>query len=200
MFYIKQKYVVEENINKSRFIALLIPVSNKDELAEKLSLIRKDYPKATHYCYAYAINREKGSNDNGEPHGSAGLPILSALNSCNLADCLLVVVRYFGGVKLGLGPLTRAYYSLSSKVIKLASLWVKQKLYKFKLIYNYNLETTIQDTLKQSIITEQNFNDKIETTCLVSDNKLFSNLTSELVISELPSEFILAPYLADKRD
>lgn len=101
----------EQVINKSRFIALVFPVKNTQEVAENLVKARQLYPNARHYVYAYRLhegNFEK-STDDGEPQGTGGRPILEVLQFRELWDVLVVVIRYFGGILLGTGGLTRAY-------------------------------------------------------------------------------------------
>ncbi len=95
---------------KSRFIALLYPVSSPEAVKETLERLRREYHDATHRCFAYRlISGEVRADDAGEPAGSAGSPILRALEGADLYDALGVVVRHFGGVKLGIGGLIRAY-------------------------------------------------------------------------------------------
>jgi uncharacterized YigZ family protein len=96
----------------SKFIAFAYPVSTEDEIAEHLAVIRKKYYDARHHCYAWRLGHELThfrSNDDGEPSGSAGLPILGQIRSKELTNVVVVVVRYFGGVKLGVGGLVQAY-------------------------------------------------------------------------------------------
>jgi uncharacterized YigZ family protein len=101
--------VREEKISGSRFIALASPLTSEKEFEDYLAQIRKRYPKATHYCYAYRLLQKEGFSDDGEPSRSAGMPLLELLRNRHLEEVALVVVRYFGGTKLGLGNLKRAY-------------------------------------------------------------------------------------------
>lgn len=97
---------------KSRFIGDLFLVHDEDEVAKSLSLIQKKHREATHVCYAYVLNEDiekMKSSDNGEPQGTAGAPILNALQKNGLTNVLATVTRYFGGIKLGAGGLIRAY-------------------------------------------------------------------------------------------
>ncbi|HHW61570.1 MAG TPA: YigZ family protein [Syntrophomonadaceae bacterium] len=103
----------EQTEKRSRFIARIIPFSHPDKLDQVLQQVRKDYPGATHYCWAYLIRGENNLrerySDDGEPSGTAGLPILTVLKNSGLQDLMAVVVRYFGGTLLGTGGLVRAY-------------------------------------------------------------------------------------------
>lgn len=103
----------ELSILGSRFIAILSPLDKKEDTDLYLSKAKKDYPKATHYCYAIRFDGYEFCSDDGEPSHSAGLPILNALKSESLDHCILVVVRYFGGTKLGLPRLTKSYRDVS---------------------------------------------------------------------------------------
>lgn len=112
-------YVSEIEINKSRFITLLYKVNSVDQIKDKLDSVRSLYKDATHYCYAYIIDDNKKSSDDGEPGGTAGVPIMEVLLKNDLNFVLCIVVRYFGGIKLGAGGLVRAYSkSVSSSLLE----------------------------------------------------------------------------------
>ena len=96
----------------SRFIALAFPVETEAEVKETVQRLKKEYHDARHHCYAYRLGlggEPWRANDDGEPSGSAGRPILGQIDSAGLSDILVVVVRYFGGIKLGIPGLIRAY-------------------------------------------------------------------------------------------
>ena len=98
--------------NGSRFIAFIYPVETEEEVREIVSGLRKEYHDARHHCYAYRLGYKGDvfrASDDGEPSGSAGRPILGQIDSAGLSDVLVVVVRYFGGIKLGIPGLIRAY-------------------------------------------------------------------------------------------
>ena len=104
----------------SRFLSFAIPVSTVSEAREYIELYRKEYYDARHVCWAYMIGLERTcfrANDNGEPSGTAGKPILGQINSNNLTNILIVVVRYFGGIKLGTGGLIVAYRQAAAEAI-----------------------------------------------------------------------------------
>lgn len=105
----------------SRFIALAVPVSSVDEVKFQLERIRKEYYDARHHCYAYRIGEKPGEfryNDDGEPSGTAGKPIFGQIQSFDLTNILIVVVRYFGGIKLGTGGLIQAYKSAAKDALE----------------------------------------------------------------------------------
>ena len=109
MFVIRDDCNNEIIIKNSRFITFLIKINNLEQIQSNLEKLKKDYPKATHYCYAYIINSNKKSSDDGEPSGTAGIPILNVLEKEKLTNILCIVIRYFGGIKLGASGLVRAY-------------------------------------------------------------------------------------------
>ena len=110
---------------RSKFLAFAIPVHTLDEVKEHLKYYEKKYFDARHVCYAYMLGAERTvfrANDNGEPSGTAGRPILGQINSFELTDVLLVVVRYFGGVKLGTSGLIVAYKAAAQEALNAADI------------------------------------------------------------------------------
>lgn len=104
-------------VSKSRFIGLKYDLNTLDDVKQILENIKKEHKKARHICYAYVYNREVVSekcSDDGEPKGTAGYPILNVIKKNGATNCLVVVVRYFGGILLGAGGLTRAYTKTSA--------------------------------------------------------------------------------------
>ncbi len=116
--------------NKSRFLAFVIPVSDTAEIDSSLAKLRRHYHDASHHCYAFRLIPKddphgcEGHNDDREPAGSAGLPILQQLQKADLQNVLAVVVRYFGGVKLGIGGLVRAYGDATDAALESATVVV----------------------------------------------------------------------------
>lgn len=110
MYTINKNIEHEIIIKNSRFITILIKINNKEDITKNLEKCKINYPRATHYCYAYKIGETiKKSSDDGEPSGTAGLPMLNVLDKENITNILAIVTRYFGGIKLGAGGLIRAY-------------------------------------------------------------------------------------------
>lgn len=108
----------EEVIKKSRFISYFYEVSSVDEVNNILELLKQEHKKARHLPYAYKIENNIKKSDDKEPGGTAGLPIYTVIERNNLNNVLIVIVRYFGGVKLGAGGLLRAYSSGANNVTK----------------------------------------------------------------------------------
>ena len=132
----------EFEIEKSRFICYLNRAFNEEEAKAYILRIKKLHPNATHHCSAFLIGEHselQRSNDDGEPSGTAGVPMLESLRMNKMNDVVAVVVRYFGGIKLGAGGLIRAYSKSVSEAIKLAPLTDKVLTYKYSLTFSYDL-------------------------------------------------------------
>ncbi len=112
----------ETEIKKSRFIARVYPISNRDDVRDRVAEAHRDFPDARHVCWGYQIGRpgsaaEAAMNDDGEPSGTAGKPILNVIQHKDMGDVLVIVIRYFGGIKLGAGGLVRAYAGAAESVL-----------------------------------------------------------------------------------
>lgn len=172
MITIKNNSINEIIIKNSRFITLLYKINSIDEITKYLDEAKKLYPKATHYCYAYILNEYKRSSDDGEPGGTAGLPILNVLEKENINKVLVIVVRYFGGIKLGAGGLVRAYSKSVKEAItnsEIISL-IPGKL--IEIIFDYPQQKQLDYLLKESIIIKQEFNEQITYHVLISNDNL----------------------------
>lgn len=115
-----QMEMEELEINKSRFLAYKLELESLSEVKPFLEKLRKEHKKARHVCFAYVFNKGEISekcSDDGEPSGTAGYPILNVIKKKNLTNVLVAVVRYFGGIKLGAGGLTRAYTKATALVL-----------------------------------------------------------------------------------
>lgn len=131
----------EIDIKKSRFICTLAPIKSEDEAKEIIERISKENNKANHNCYAYLVGDHDQvirESDNGEPSGTAGVPILEVLQKNHLHDTLAIVTRYFGGIKLGAGGLIRAYSNATSSALENIGIvqLVEKQAIEIKLAYN----------------------------------------------------------------
>lgn len=171
-------YVIEKDceneiiIKNSRFITILIKINGKDKVNSFLQDIKIKYPKATHYCYGYIINDYKKSSDDGEPSGTAGIPILNVLEKENITNVLAIVVRYFGGIKLGAGGLVRAYSKAVREAIKNSNLIKLVNGKKIEINFNYSDEKNINYILKEEQIIKKDYSDKVTYIALIKDNIL----------------------------
>jgi len=145
---IKENIINEIEINKSIFITEIIKVKNTSEIKEKLQEIKDKYKDATHYCYAYIVDNNKKSSDDGEPGGTAGVPIMDTLNKMELNYVLCVVIRYFGGIKLGAGGLVRAYRKSVIDALKGKELNELVNGYQLKIKTSYDKQKEIEYILK----------------------------------------------------
>lgn len=137
----------------SRFIAIAAPVKTIADCKQKLADIKKEYPKASHYCLAYRLgldNNQFRVSDDGEPSGSAGRPILGQMDSRGVTDILIVVVRYFGGTLLGVPGLINAYKSAAAMVLQVTPLVRKPVLVPYHLQFDYTKMNEIMTAIKQS--------------------------------------------------
>ena len=168
---IKNNTINEIIIKNSRFICLLIKINSVD-INDILDKIKSDYPKATHYCYAYLYNDIQRFNDDGEPGGTAGMPMLNVLLKEELSNVLCVVIRYFGGIKLGAGGLVRAYTKSVTECLKVTDLMDLEEGYKVRLKFNYNDEKQVKYLLKDSTVLNEKYDLDVEYLVLVNNDVL----------------------------
>jgi len=160
----------ELKIKGSRFIAGIFHASSQAKAEVLYNETKKKYYNASHNCYAYRIRNDLFRySDDGEPSGTAGLPILKKIDSHRLFEVLLIVTRYFGGTKLGMGGLSRAYSDAAKSVLDSASI-IKKTIHKqLRLQFSYNSLPEIQDiiTKYKGIIDQSDYSDKIELICRI---------------------------------
>ncbi len=151
----------------SKFLAFAFPATSELEIKEQLNLLRKKYFDARHHCYAYVLGSDKTkfkAYDDGEPNHSASDPILGQIRSKNLTDVLVVVVRYFGGVKLGVGGLMQAYKAAAEDALKQTSILEIEVTKKIELKFEYSRTPEAMRLVKdfELKILEQSFEDYCE--------------------------------------
>ncbi len=161
-----------EAIKGSRFIGIATPVQSDEEAMQFIAQIKQRFPDARHWCWAYQLREQKRTrfSDDGEPNGSAGKPILAPIVGQGLFDVLVVVVRYFGGVKLGVGGLVRAYSHATNAVLSVAEhveVVPKQIL---NLSYSYEDTGKIASALSVLQLQEENiiYTDRVQSTLAVT--------------------------------
>lgn len=153
----------------SKFIALAFPVTSEDEVKEILASLRKEYHDARHHCYSYIIGF-KGehwrANDDGEPSGTAGRPIHGQIQSFNLTNTLIVVIRYFGGTKLGVSGLINAYKTSAADALNNAQIVVNTVKDIYRITFGYLAMNDIMKLVKEENLglMEQNF----DTSCFIT--------------------------------
>lgn len=169
---IKNSNKYEETIKYSKFISLVFRVYNEEEVKKIINNIKKEYPSATHYCYAYIIENNIKSSDDGEPSKTAGIPILNQIIGHNLNYTLIVVIRYFGGIKLGTGLLTRTYSKVAREVIQKDNIITLIKGYNITIKFNYENIKDIDYILLNSRIISKEYNNNITYNVLVTEETL----------------------------
>ena len=166
----------ELEIKKSIFLATLIPVKDEEEAQEALAKMKKEKRDATHNCSAYRIGTERiyeKSSDDGEPQGTAGHPMLHVLQMNELTNTLAIVTRWFGGIKLGAGGLTRAYTQSLADAVKEADLVRYTPHEKYTVSFPYTTAGAFENHIKGTdiIVKDRQFSDKVTVTFLTPPDK-----------------------------
>lgn len=169
---IQQSTVAEYEINKSRFIAYLERIATENEAIEFIEKTKKKHWDARHNCSAYIIGEKANfqkADDDGEPSGTAGKPMLEVLKKNGLTDVVVVVTRYFGGIKLGAGGLIRAYGTSVTNAISATQIVEKVLFSRLAVTIDYTLLGTLENNLHLSkyIIESKEFTDKVTLNILV---------------------------------
>lgn len=154
-FSIKQIIHSQIKVENSKFIADAFPVETEDDAKKFITETRKKYFDATHHCFAFALGVSRSSvrfSDDGEPSGTAGKKILSALEAKKLSDILIVVTRYFGGTKLGVGGLGRAYFESAADCLSHAHIISKAEFCVLKIAFPFEATNAVMNLLHSSKI------------------------------------------------
>lgn len=163
---------------RSKFLAMAIPVKSTDDVKSHLEALQKKYYDARHICYAYMLGADRTnfrSNDNGEPSGTAGKPILGQINSNELTDILIVVVRYFGGIKLGTSGLIVAYKAAAAEAIAAATVVEKTVDEEIPILFEYPFMNDVMRIVKEE-----------EPAILHQDYDMVCNMTLRIRASLMP--------------
>lgn len=192
MTEINDLYKEPKSVSKSLFkdkgskhFGYVFPVKTKEDIDLRLMELRKKHHSARHVCYAYSLgvlNPETKYTDDGEPHNSAGPPIMGQIQSYQLHNVLIAVVRYFGGTKLGVGGLINAYKTAAKEAIEAGEIINKYQQQKLRLEFPYELMSTLMRTAKQEGITilKQDFTE----TCILDISvrlKIYSQIHQKLI-------------------
>lgn len=188
MKQIDKNAVNEITINKSKFIAKLIKVDNIDLINKEIENVKNEYKGATHYCYAYIIGNIKRFNDDGEPSGTAGMPILNILESNNLDNILCIVIRYFGGIKLGTGGLVRAYTNSIIECLKLTNIKDYELGYLIEINFEIKNANIINNNLKNIDIINKIFTDVVKYKILTNNIDIINNIKPYIIDYEILSK------------
>jgi uncharacterized YigZ family protein len=168
MNLVRTKHSIEDNIKKSRFIGVIVPCADEYAVMQQLRLLAVSYPDASHIAYAYQLKTDNGLvyrfHDAGEPTGTAGKPIFQHLEGKQLINVLVAVIRYFGGVKLGAGGLTRAYSNTARNVIEAADIYPYIEQTTVTLTLDYKQVQPLEYALKRlnGLIIKQDFTEQVK--------------------------------------
>ncbi|WMJ76494.1 MULTISPECIES: YigZ family protein [unclassified Sedimentibacter] len=163
-------------INKSRFIGTALPVENEEQAVEFIESIKKEFKDASHNCYAYVIGENKNIqrySDDGEPSGTAGMPILNVINQENIINAAVVVTRYFGGVLLGTGGLVRAYTRACKAGLDNGLIVDKNLYYNVSFNLDYTLLGKVENELLKNnfIVKDKIYSDHVKIKLIVKDDE-----------------------------
>ncbi len=162
---------------RSKFLAFAFPVSTLEQIKSLLEEYQKRYYDARHVCYAYMLGHQRltfRANDNGEPSGTAGKPILGQINSNELTDILIIVVRYFGGVKLGTSGLIQAYRAAAAEAIAAATIIEKTVDLQLTITFEYPLMNAVMRIVKEEepAILSQTFDNDCQMTLSIRASQM----------------------------
>ena len=170
--HIKSECYSTLTIEKSRFIAYLKPIFNEEEYKEYLKQIKKKHYDSTHVCSALICDNIKRSNDDGEPSETAGVPILNVLEKNNLNNTCALVVRYFGGIKLGAGGLIRAYSNAVVETLKKAIIVEDIKYPKYQIKLSYDIANKLDNFfLKNTLFLNKEYDEEVTITYVLKNEK-----------------------------
>ncbi len=172
-------------VKNSKFLTYCFPGDCEDDFQTFLTEIKSEHPGANHHCYAYRFGKEtisERANDDGEPSGSAGLPILNAMKSASLSNCAVVVVRYFGGVKLGTSGLIKSYRQAAQESIENNVLAILELHYFCKITFPYETTSVVEQIIHREglKIEDKNFSNYVEMT-LSTNKPIYQLILSELM-------------------
>ena len=184
MYFINKEFSSTLEIKKSKFIAHFIPYNDFKSTMQQL---QKDHPKGRHFVYAYRYLNEfdqivENSSDDGEPKGTSGKPSLAVLSGAAIINSAVIIVRYFGGIKLGTGGLVKAYSDAVNLVVKNSELIKYEKLEKKSLIVSYSNLSKIEYTIAQFRVTilDKIFQSDVKL-ILEASKEEFTNLSKDLL-------------------
>jgi len=159
-------------IKNSKFITNIFKLNSENDIGKYLKEIRDKYNDANHHCYAYVYENIKRCSDDGEPSGTAGIPMMQVLEKRELSNLLVIVTRYFGGIKLGASGLVRAYSNSVSTTLDKSEIINLTKGKNIDIIFNYDNIKKIDYLIKDKTILNKEFNDCIKYNLNVDNNTL----------------------------
>lgn len=188
---VKSNSVSEIIIKNSKFITLLIEVFDDTDINKIFEEVKEKYPKATHYCYAYITKTFKKASDDGEPGGTAGMPMLNVLEKEGMINTLAITIRYFGGIKLGAGGLVRAYSkSVRDAIINADTIEIEEG-YSVKVVVSYDEQKNLEYNLKDYEIINKEYLEDVTYTVLIPKDRIdiLSNYSYQIIKEEYIKKF-----------
>ena len=182
----------------SEFIAKVYPIENEQSALNELQNIRKSYFDATHHCFAYRINNNLFKySDDGEPKGTAGIRILNAIDHFEVVNVLLVVIRYFGGTKLGVGPLGKAYYEASINVLNTSKIAEMNLFQMIEVIIDFSNINNFHHIMNQysTTIAKSDFSEKAKFNFFIKPSLIdkittdLTNITNGQIVINIDNEY-----------
>lgn len=186
-------------IKKSEFICTLIPLNDENKINETIDYYKDKYKDATHNCVAYLVGTKERANDDGEPSGTAGLPMLNVLKKQELSNIIAIVTRYFGGIKLGAGGLTRAYSQAVAEALKEANIVEKHLIDVYDISLDYSFTKKFEHLLKVNAIDciNKEYSEQVTYRLYIDDLSFFDTI-QELTSNRYTKEFIKKEYVPVK--
>lgn len=186
-------------IEKSKFITKVYPIQSLDEISSILEELKKEYKDATHHCYAYIFEEKRHFSDDGEPGGTAGMPILNVLENQSLDHILCVVIRYFGGIKLGASGLVRAYTKGVVNALSKSTIITLTKGYHVEIIFDYSNTKSVNYLLKDYSQIKENFQETVSYEFLV-EQKEWEQLKKGLNTLIIKKQILEECYIKEKKN
>lgn len=183
-------------IKKSEFICTLIPMNDETLIDETIQKYKEKYKDASHHCVAYIIGTKERANDDGEPSGTAGLPMLNVLKKQELTNIIAIVTRYFGGIKLGAGGLTRAYSQAVSEALKEAQIVEKHLVDLYDVTIDYSFTKKFEHLLKVNhiICINKEYLEKVTYQLYIEDHRFFDTI-QDLTSNQYKKRLIRKDYI-----
>ncbi len=193
---IRKEVQCEINVKKSQFICSLFPTNNKKESKEIIQRLNEQYSDATHNCTAYIVSDGEGFDDDGEPGGTAGKPMINVLRKNELQNVTAVVTRYFGGIKLGAGGLVRAYSKSVLEAISEAEIVDIEEYDVYRIVFEYSDIKTVDGEVRNNNLTAINkeYSDKVIYDIVSKDNrdikKIFEKYSGKISVEYKNKQFL----------
>ena len=193
---IKKAIQSEINIKKSQFICTLVPTKSKAESKAVIQKLNEQYNDATHNCTAYIVNDGEGFDDDGEPGGTAGKPMINVLRKNELHNVTAVVTRYFGGIKLGAGGLVRAYSKSVMEAIGEAEILEIEEYDVYEIVFEYSdIKTADSEVRNISLdVINKEYSDKVSYEIVSKDNrdilKIFEKYSGKISVNFKNKQFL----------